>query len=116
MDDIEVSSRELNIGYAASRYENRHSDPVTDLKERLSAWGMSPRYTREDTANDLDPNYPEDKRESIIFDAASFDDDLSVKEAENSPYPEVRAAVHNYGMSFPFGLARDSYWPLSGAV
>lgn len=41
MDDVEVSSRELNIGAATSRYENnRQSDPVTDLKARLSTWGM----------------------------------------------------------------------------
>lgn len=41
MNDVEVSSRDLDIGTAVSRYDNnRQSDPVTDLKERLSAWGM----------------------------------------------------------------------------
>ncbi|KUJ19167.1 small oligopeptide transporter-like protein [Mollisia scopiformis] len=91
MDDVEVSSRELNIGTAVSRYENRQSDPVTDLKERLSTW---------------DPNYPEDKRESIILDTSSFDDEVAFKEVEDSPYPEVRAAIHNYDEDVPANTIR----------
>ncbi|CZR61509.1 probable isp4 protein [Phialocephala subalpina] len=92
MDDVEVSSRELNIGAAVSRYDNnRQSDPVTDLKERLSSW---------------DPNYPEDKRESVILDSSSFDDDVAMKEVEDSPYPEVRAAVHNYDEDLPCNTIR----------
>jgi hypothetical protein len=40
MEDVEVSSREANIGTAWSRYENdTRSDPVSDLKARLSLWG-----------------------------------------------------------------------------
>jgi hypothetical protein len=40
MDDIEVSSREVNIGIAVSRYEDDpRPDPVTDLKQRLKSWG-----------------------------------------------------------------------------
>jgi hypothetical protein len=104
VDDVEVSSRELNVGSAVSRYDYRQSDPVTDLKARLSTWGMSPKYAQQNTANDSDPNYPEDKRESIILDSSSFDDDLAIKEVEDSPYPEVRAAVHNYGMSKHFSV------------
>ncbi|KAF8861288.1 small oligopeptide transporter-like protein [Acephala macrosclerotiorum] len=92
MDDVEVSSRELNMGAAVSRYDNnRQSDPVTDLKERLSMW---------------DPNYPEDKRESVILDTSSFDDDVAFKEMEDSPYPEVRAAVHNYDEDVPANTIR----------
>jgi len=41
MDDIEVSSREINSGAAVSRFEKAERlDPVTDLKQRLSLWGM----------------------------------------------------------------------------
>jgi hypothetical protein len=41
MDDVEVSSREINTGTAVSRYEkaSERPDPVTDLKQRLSLWG-----------------------------------------------------------------------------
>ena len=41
MDDIDVSSREINSGAAVSRFEkSERLDPVTDLKQRLSLWGM----------------------------------------------------------------------------
>lgn len=43
-DDVEVSSRELPIAAAMSRFEGRRSDPVTDLKYRLSLWGKSHKY------------------------------------------------------------------------
>jgi hypothetical protein len=39
MIDVEVSSREVNIGTAVSRYDNDRLDPLTDLKARLSTWG-----------------------------------------------------------------------------
>lgn len=54
----------------------------------------------------LDPNYPEDKRESVILDTSSFDDDIALKEVEDSPYPEVRAAVHNYDEECPANTVR----------
>jgi OPT family oligopeptide transporter len=57
----------------------------------------------------LDPNYPDDKRESKWLDAnSSFDDDdaFSIKEVEDSPYPEVRAAVHNYDEDVPANTIR----------
>jgi hypothetical protein len=42
MEDVEVSSREVNIGTAVSRYDNDpRPDPVTDLKARLSSWGKT---------------------------------------------------------------------------
>ena len=43
MEDVEVTSREVQLGRAVSRYEDRRLDPVTDLKERLSLWGMFTR-------------------------------------------------------------------------
>lgn len=46
IDDIEVSSREVNIGTAVSRYDNRQSDPVSELKARLSTWGMFVEITK----------------------------------------------------------------------
>ncbi|KAH8672106.1 small oligopeptide transporter-like protein [Tricladium varicosporioides] len=91
LDDLDVTSRELYRGNAVSRYDNR-PDPVTDLKARLSTW---------------DPNYPVDKRESKILDSSTLDDDVfSIKELEDSPYPEVRAAVRNYDEDVPCNTIR----------
>jgi len=55
-----------------------------------------------------DPNYPEDKSESIILNTSSFDDAevFSIKEVKDSPYPEVRAAVHNYDEYVPANTVR----------
>lgn len=41
MDDVEVSSREINPGIAVPRYDKgtERLDPLTDLKQRLSLWG-----------------------------------------------------------------------------
>ncbi|TVY83460.1 Sexual differentiation process protein isp4 [Lachnellula suecica] len=69
MEDVEASSREVE-----PRYDGK-VDPVTDLKRRLSTW---------------DPNLPDYKRESKTYDESISDDDVfSVKELEDSPYPEV---------------------------
>jgi hypothetical protein len=111
MDDVEVSSREIAPGTAVSRFEK--TDPVTDLKDRLSAWGQFQPIKRQGTA-DLpdptysDPNLPVDKRESSFLDSSLFDDDdvFSIKEVEDSPYPEVRAAVHNYDEDVPANTIR----------
>ena len=47
MDDVEINSREVNIGTAVSRYEiDPRPDPVTDLKQRLSSWGKLTSTTR----------------------------------------------------------------------
>lgn len=95
MDDVEVSSREISPGIAVSRYDKgtESLDPLTDLKHRLSLW---------------DPNYPEDKRESVILDSSSIDDTkiFANKEIEDSPYPEVRAAVHSYDEDLPANTFR----------
>ncbi|RDW59569.1 putative isp4 protein-1 [Coleophoma cylindrospora] len=97
VDDVDVTTRELGVSSGFERgVTERYSDPVTDLKQRLSMW---------------DPNYPTDKRESSILDAASFDneDKLTIREAEaeeDSPYAEVRAAVHNYDEDLPCNTIR----------
>jgi hypothetical protein len=39
MEDVDVSSREVNFGTAVSRFDSNRSDPVTDLRARLSTWG-----------------------------------------------------------------------------
>jgi hypothetical protein len=111
MEDVEVSSREIAPGTAVSRFEKTH--PVTDLKNRLSSWGQSRPVNGQGTA-DLsdptwaDPNLPIDKRESSFLDRSSLDGDdvFSIKEVEDSPYPEVRAAVHNYDEDVPANTIR----------
>ena len=112
MEDVEVSSREIAPGTAVSRFENR-TDPVTDLKNRLSTWGQS-RPVKGQGSADLsdptysDPNLPVDKRESSFLDSSllEYDDVFSIKEVEDSPYPEVRAAVHNYDEDVPANTIR----------
>jgi OPT family small oligopeptide transporter len=56
----------------------------------------------------IDPNYPVDKRESSILDNSIFEDEdiFSLKEVDDSPYPEVRAAVHNYDEDVPANTIR----------
>ena len=55
-----------------------------------------------------DPNYPIDKRESRMLDRVSEDqgDAFEDKIEENSPYAEVRAAVHNYDEDLPANTIR----------
>lgn len=56
-----------------------------------------------------------DERESKILDSASVDDAILVaKEEEDSPYPEVRAAVHNYDEDVPCNTIRA--WTLGLAL
>jgi hypothetical protein len=43
MEDVEVASREVQIGKAVSRYEDSRPDSITDLKQRLSVWGRFPQ-------------------------------------------------------------------------
>lgn len=56
----------------------------------------------------LDPNYPEDEKESKILERSTFDDDdsFTINEIEDSPYPEVRAAVKNYDEDIPANTIR----------
>jgi hypothetical protein len=39
-DDLEIDTQEVELGDAASGNDARRLDPVTDLKHRLSMWGM----------------------------------------------------------------------------
>lgn len=97
MNDVEATSRDIKAEVPMSRFGNhRQSDPITDLRERLSTWGKSQIHEQRH-AYISDPNFPDDKRESTILYEASSVDDTVEKEMEDSPYPEVRAAVHNYG-------------------
>ena len=40
MDEFEVNTREIDDGFSASGNDARQLDPVTDLRQRLSMWGM----------------------------------------------------------------------------
>lgn len=88
----------------------------TNIKHRLSEWTSS--GTRNDQGDDqgeeyellLNPNLPaeyETRRgegEGDEEDIALVKDDE--EEEENSPYPEVRAAVHNYDEDLPCNTVR----------
>lgn len=55
----------------------------------------------------VDPNLPADEPEFKVRETSSFDDDvISLKEIEDSPYPEVRAAVRNYDEDVPCNTIR----------
>ena len=55
----------------------------------------------------IDRSLPTDKEELFVRDVSSFDDDVFLlKEAEDSPYPEVRAAVLNYDEDVPANTIR----------
>ena len=67
----------------------------------------TPWCRRQITLTEKDPNYPGDKRDSKILDSSSIDDEIfAAKEEEDSPYPEVRAAVHNYDEDVPCNTVR----------
>jgi OPT family small oligopeptide transporter len=65
--------------------------PIDDLKQRLSVW---------------DPNMPV-MEEKPLFDVESIEvKEAMMDEVEDSPYPEVRAAVHNYDEDMPANTIR----------
>lgn len=112
-DTAAVSGRESAEGSKASRYE----DPVDVLKRRLSEWGESsvhntqPYEEGEEYELLLDPNLPEDEAElhRIGTGGSSFDSESNLKElddVEDSPYPEVRAAVRNFDEDLPCNTVR----------
>jgi hypothetical protein len=116
-DSVEVSRREIvEGGTATSGYE----DPVSALKRRLSEWGESsvhhsePYEEGEEYEMLLDPNLPEDDDKRLrtlrLDDDSSLGDGESnfkeVDELEDSPYPEVRAAVRNYDEDMPCNTVR----------
>jgi hypothetical protein len=112
----EGSGRETRPGQSstASRWEDR-PDPAKDLKHRLSQWGES--SVRMDDDDDeqgseyellLDPNLPEEYETRMAEgERGSVDDEVGMKrEEEDSPYPEVRAAVRNYDEDVPCNTVR----------
>jgi hypothetical protein len=120
---MEVRGKE-ELGGEAGPYDDvpssgRRLSPVEDLKARLSMWGESRHYQADDDDDQgseyellLDPNLPEE------YDAKfgdfepmpkDFDDEVAMKQTEqeeDSPYPEVRAAVHNYDQDMPCNTIR----------
>src|SRR3569833_2812299 len=105
--------------------------PVEDLKRRLSMWGESAsdalHYDNEVEEGSeyellLDPNLPEvvhpDLPEAVnpgFRFSDTYSDDVALKQRtssdgndddENSPYPEVRAAVRNYDEDVPCNTVR----------
>lgn len=111
---VEVSGRELVEDSRATRDE----DPVAFLKRRLSEWGESsahnsqPYEEGEEYEMLLDPNLPDDhdrKFSELDLDDPMRDDESNLKELnemEDSPYPEVRAAVRNYDEDMPCNTVR----------
>lgn len=93
----------------------RRLSPVDDLKHRLSLWGEShtqPADSDEEGSEYellLDPNLPEEYTRPSVPSILSgiSDEEKSSKiftedgEEEDSPYPEVRAAVRNYDIDAP---------------
>lgn len=103
----------------------RRSNPVDDLKARLSTWGESSRYQGDSDDDEgseyellLDPNLPEEyEPKKADFDKDLDDDETALRiwkagedgdeeEVEDSPYPEVRAAVRNYDEDVPCNTIR----------
>lgn len=127
-EDAEASGREVVSGTAAtsrlSSSSDRHLDPVDDLKNRLSMWGESRNYKPDEDDEEgsehellLDPNMPEEyniRLDDLDIHRAtsnSFDDEDAAKrtdehDTEDSPYPEVRAAVKNYDEDLPCNTVR----------
>ncbi|KAI4601885.1 hypothetical protein KJ359_010751 [Pestalotiopsis sp. 9143b] len=109
----EAGGREGAKGITASGYE----EPDDSLKRRLSEWGESSVHTSqpyeegEEYEMLLDPNLPEerDRRMHELEMEDPLGGESNLKEAEDvedSPYPEVRAAVHNYDEDMPCNTVR----------
>lgn len=114
---VEVSGREVEAsGSTFDTPLGRRMSPVDDLKHRLSLWGES-NLQPEDSDEEgseyellLDPNLPEEyTRPTLGLPRASLASDYTDEEKtsinregeEDSPYPEVRAAVRNYDVDAP---------------
>lgn len=118
----EVGEKETVAGSSTGLFMTplgRRMSPVDDLKHRLSLWGESntqPADSDEEGSEYellLDPNLPEEYTRPPTFpgstDGSSIlsDEEKASKlysedgEEEDSPYPEVRAAVHNYDVEMP---------------
>lgn len=121
VDVVEVSGREIESSSSEARsgtVMGRRMSPVDDLKHRLSLWGESnlqPADSDEEGSEYellLDPNLPEEYTRptlpmSRVSSRSDADSEKGMKivsedgEEEDSPYPEVRAAVHNYDIEAP---------------
>jgi hypothetical protein len=121
MDDMaETSGRETEFGL-----HPRHSlsSPTTGLmeglRETISQWPDSGARNDEDDDDQgseyellMDPNLPEghesrrraQPEEGLSDDGSKRGDEQ--EEEENSPYPEVRAAVHNFDEDVPCNTVR----------
>ncbi len=110
-------------GSADSSKEHETLSPVEDLKRRFSMWGESAanraRFDDEEEEGSeyellLDPNLPEVYENDAIDPEGDvmpgFDDKAILKRdgvpEEDSPYPEVRAAVRNYDEDLPCNTVR----------
>lgn len=120
-DVAEVSEKEAVVesseaSTAVSR--GRQASPVDELKHRLSLWGEShtqPADSDEEGSEYellLDPNLPEEYHQQssnlgLTRTIRSSDEEKTNKIydeddiEEDSPYPEVRAAVRNYDIDVP---------------
>ncbi|KAI6558578.1 hypothetical protein MCOR03_005260 [Pyricularia oryzae] len=124
---VEVSGREVLGDTGSSRYEDdgsgitvlsRDKPPVDDIKERLSMWGESSSRTpygdeyEGDEGSEyellLDPNLPDDYSTAATnrSDPERSSADKEISTEEDSPYPEVRAAVRNYDEDLPCNTVR----------
>ncbi|KAK8090015.1 Sexual differentiation process protein isp4 [Apiospora hydei] len=107
-------------GRDAAGATSRFEDPNDKLKQQLSDWGDATAHTSEPYEEGeeyemlLDPNLPGDdegpSRGATSQDSIDLDDDEAHlkggAEQEDSPYPEVRAAVHNYDEDLPCNTVR----------
>ncbi|KAJ5054400.1 uncharacterized protein L3040_000674 [Drepanopeziza brunnea f. sp. 'multigermtubi'] len=102
-DDLEIGTQEADSRVSTSGNDARRLDPVTDLKHRLSMW--DPNLPVDDHTEQM----PKVVRQSKFLET-SLIDDVEVftekEEEEDSPYPEVRAAVHNYDEDLPCNTIR----------
>ena len=91
--------------------------PGEDLKAGLSTWGESARYKPDHSDDEegseyellLDPKLPDEyepKLADFEKEPRSLDDDEEEDQVEDSPYPEVRAAVRNYDEDVPCNTVR----------
>lgn len=106
MDDVDSSSIDTTEGISMATIR---SDPLTYLKARLSQWGLFAWFPvhGQQAYTEIDPNYSEDEKDSKVPDKSSFDDDDAYTAVEeDSPYPEVRAAVKNYDEDVPANTIR----------
>ncbi|CAN8097398.1 unnamed protein product [Discula destructiva] len=102
VDVMEVSGKETEAGSSSGRFDTplgRRMNPADDLKHRLSLWdpNLPEEYTR-DGASSAHSGLTDEEKSTKIYTEAG--------EEEDSPYPEVRAAVRNYDIDAPCNTVR----------